>query len=484
MTNRKIVNQFATIGIGTLVSMVIGIITTPIITRMVAPDAYGRLNIFTTYSNIALFVLCLGLDQALVRYYYEVDSIEYKRGLIRKCIKYPIYITILLSAIIVIGSSVCPQLFEFSPFLMGTLCIYTLIEVVARFSYMVVRLEYKTKLYSILEIIRRLVYLAISVVLLVIINGCDVEILSIATTVSVLVPFLLSIVFNNKIWKVALDTKCTISTKELIGYAYPFIFSFGITAIFQAFGKLALNHYSTYEEVGVYSSALTLIQIFSFIQTAFNTLYAPMAIEHYTKDKEDKKFYITANQIITVIMFFVGISVILFKDIFALFLGEEYREAAKLLPFMVFYPIMYTVSETTVQGLIFMKKSKLQVVVALVSCMVSILLNVMFVPAYGSIGCAFAMGVSYIVFFTVRTVLANRYYKVNFQLAKFYILTGVVVIYATYNTFGQNVLVSLVMYVICISVLGVLYISTIKNMFTFGLDYIKSFKKVHKRCQE
>ncbi len=477
MANKKIINQFATIGLGTVISMIIGIVTTPIITRIVAPEEYGRLSIFTTYANIALFVLCLGLDQALVRYYYNEDTIDYKRGLLRKCIRYPILITTGLSVGIIAISCLYPLLFEFNPFLMAVLCVYTLLEVIARFSYLVVRLDYKTKLYSILEIIRRIVYLAMAWGLLLVTDGYDIEILAIATTVSVIVPLFVSIFFNRNMWTNSKESYCTVPFKELIKYAYPFIFSLGITALFQAIGKLSLNYYSTYEEVGVYSSALTLIQIFSIIQTAFNTLYAPMAIEHYTKDQDDKSFYIKANQIITVIMFLIGITAILCKDLFALFLGEEYRAAAKILPFMVFFPIMYTVSETTVQGLVFMKKSKLQVIVALVSCIASILLNVLLVPKYGSQGCAIAMGLSYIVFFTARTILSNRYYKVNFKLGKFYVLTAIVLAYAVYNTFWGNWLVSLALYAVSLAAIFFLYFDVIKMMVVYGLDYIKSFRK-------
>lgn len=75
-----------------------------------------------------------------------------------------------------------------------------------------------------------------------------------------------------------------------------------------------------------------------------------MAVEHYVKDKADVTFYQKGNQIITVIMFCVGFSLILFKDVFAVLLGSKYREAAYILPFLIFNPIMYTVSETTVNG--------------------------------------------------------------------------------------------------------------------------------------
>lgn len=53
--------NFIIIGGGTFISMFIGFITTPIITRAVDPNAYGEYSIFTLYSSIAVMVLYLGI---------------------------------------------------------------------------------------------------------------------------------------------------------------------------------------------------------------------------------------------------------------------------------------------------------------------------------------------------------------------------------------------------------------------------------------
>lgn len=78
--NNKFIKHFLVIGGGTFISMIIGFLTTPIITRIVNPIEYGQYSIFTMYSSMALMVLCLGLDQAMVRFFYEQETLEYRRG--------------------------------------------------------------------------------------------------------------------------------------------------------------------------------------------------------------------------------------------------------------------------------------------------------------------------------------------------------------------------------------------------------------------
>lgn len=207
-----------------------------------------------------------------------------------------------------------------------------------------------------------------------------------------------------------------VPNKTLLYYALPFVISYGVAEIFQALDKIALNHYCSYAEVGVYSSAMNIIRIFLIIQVTFNALWSPMQVEHYTNNPEDHSFYQKGNLIITAIMFMLGISIVLIKDLLAFFLGARYREAVYILPFLIFNPIMYTVSETTVGGLVFHNKSMLQVVVSVVACLANLLGNSILVPMYGCQGAAVSTGISYIVFFIMRTFLSNKYYYTDFRL--------------------------------------------------------------------
>lgn len=470
--NNKFLKHFLVIGSGTFISMIIGFLTAPIITRMVSPIEYGQYSIFTMYANMALMVLCLGLDQSLVRFFYEKETDQYRRELLFKCLKYPLVITFLLIIIICILSVFGWFEFELGSLLLSLLCVYTMIQVIYRFSLLLIRLQYKSKLYSILGILQKSVYVILVLAFIYIGVFSDVISLAIATILSTLVCMIISIVAEKQLWNIREIKKdeCKITKNELLRYAYPYIFSMGVTTLFQCIDKISLNYYCSYEEVGIYSSTMTLVHVFSIVQTTFNILWAPMAIEHYTKNKEDVSFYQQGNQIITVIMFFMGFSLILCKDIFSLLLGAEYREAAYILPFLIFNPIMYTISETTVNGLVFMKKSNMQVLVSIGACVTNIIGNILLVPQLGCRGAAISTGISYIVFFTLRTVLSNRYFYVDFRLKKFYFITAIAIIYSFYNTFVKFNIWSIVGYCVCLFLLVIMYLDTVK----FGIMYMKN----------
>lgn len=474
-TSNKFLKHFTIIGTGTVINLVIGLLTTPLITRVVNPVEYGQLSIFTMYEGIIVMVLCLGLDQALVRWFYDYDTLEYRRALLFHCVTLPVFVCCVFSVIVIALSATGIISFEFSTAIIVMLCLYSLCGIIYRFSQLLVRLSYQTKLYSSLNIIQKVSYVCIALVFLFTTQINDFNILAFATLLSYFVCMTISILAQRNMWMVSKNdsSKCFVSQKELLKYSYPYIFSMGIINFFQAIDKISLNYYCTYTEVGIYSSTMTLVHIFAIIQTTFNTLWAPMAVEHYSKDKEDRSFYQKGNKIITVVMFFIGLSLILCKDLFALLLGEKYREAAYILPFLIFNPIMYTISETTVSGLVFKKKSSMQVVVAAVSCVVNLIGNTILVPNLGCQGAAISTGLSYIIFFTMRTFLSNRYFKVDFKLGKFYLLTAVTAAYALYNTFISFNMWSIVGYVICIITMYLLY----KDTVIWGIKYLIEFSK-------
>jgi len=475
MNNKNFFKHFLTIGIGTFMNLVIGFFTTPIITRIVDPAEYGQFSIFTIYSNMAVMILCLGLDQALVRYYYQSENIKYKKKLLYSCVWLPVMIGSIVSIVFILNSIYNVVQFEFNTTITVLLCVYTLIQIIYRFSMVIIRLNYNSKLYSRLQVLLKVIYIILALALIYALEKNFLLLLCIATVVSSFICLIVSIFAQKHIWNLFDNDykKIKINYKELIKYSYPFIFSMGIAVLFQAVDKLSLNYFCGYSTVGVYSSAMSLVHIFSIIQTTFNTLWSPMAIEHYTRNPNDKKFYQEGNLIITIIMFFIGINLILFKDLFAVILGEKYREAAYVFPFLIFNPIMYTISETTVNGLVFMKKSKSQVIVTLGACIANIIGNFILIPLIGSKGAAISTGISYIIFFTLRTVLSNKYYYIDFKLKRFYIITFVVSLYALYNTFVPTNIFGIIGYLLCMAILTLLYRKEISKYLNVLLKKIK-----------
>lgn len=475
MANKKsFLNHFLVIGCGTLMNMLVGFLTTPLITRVVGTEEYGQYSIFTMYASIALMVLCMGLDQALIRFFYREDSEDYRRTLLKECWMLPLLACVILGAGLNILCYSGVIHLEFDNFVVSMLTLCVLFQVLNRLDLILLRVSYKTKLYSAIQVAYKVLFAGLALAGCLILKKNYFHILVAATTVSYAIVTVVGIVCQRRMWKFwAITEKYRINRQELYKYAFPFIISMGITTIFQAIDKISLNMYCSYSDVGIYASAMTLVHIFSIVQTTFNSLWAPAAMEHYESHPEDREFHLQGNRIITLIMFCIGFSLILVKDIFSLVLGRDFREAAYILPFLIFNPIMLTISETTVVGITFKKKSNMHIVVAAVSCVVNIIGNAILVPVLGCRGAAISTGVSYIVFFVARTQIANHYYVVKWKLTRFWVVTVVAVIYAGYNTFFRFGLPSLLGYFAAMAILLLLYKDAVADAWSLALQQIR-----------
>ena len=85
--------HFFTLFLGTGLNIILGVITTPIVTRLVNPDVYGELSLFTLYGSILMVFTIIGQDQAYNRYYYSAEGMEYKRYLLGLTAKVPLIIS-------------------------------------------------------------------------------------------------------------------------------------------------------------------------------------------------------------------------------------------------------------------------------------------------------------------------------------------------------------------------------------------------------
>ena len=100
MNKPSIFKHFISIGTGTVINMLVGFLTTPVLTRLVGTAEYGQYSIFTMYASIALMILCMGFDQALIRYFYCFDTLDYRRSIVKECCVLPFVCTLLAGILI------------------------------------------------------------------------------------------------------------------------------------------------------------------------------------------------------------------------------------------------------------------------------------------------------------------------------------------------------------------------------------------------
>lgn len=444
--------------IGDGIVLLLGVISSPIITRIINPSEMGKYSMFNTTTNLIYFIFLMGLDQAYVRYYYE-EKEEHRANLLKKCIKPPLLINIFISIILIILYKPISNFIlgkeDFNVVLLLIIQIY--FSMIYRFMFLQIRMRQKARMYSILNIVSKCSYLIFIPMLFYFFNN-NYMTLIISTIISTFITLSLGIFFERDIWfKLRKQNFTSINTKQLIKFGLPFIFSMAITLLFQSIDRISIKIFSGYEELGLYTGAMSIVSLLITLQGTFTNFWVPVAHEKYFKDENDKEFFTYVNKIVSMVMFFIATVLIASKDLIVLLLGEEYRNCVFIFPFLVFMPIMSGISETTVIGINFKKKTKHHIWISAIAAIVNIVGNIYLVPYYGAKGAAISTSIAYLVFFISRTLMSYRYYKVNYNIRKFLICTIMMYVLSTYSSFNRFNLTILILSIISIFIIFVLY---------------------------
>lgn len=340
--------------IGTGVNALIGLLTVPLITHIVSPINYGIFSLIQTYISVLVSISLLGLEQAYVRFYYSDASLDYRIAFTKKIIKIPIVISFFVAMIFGVISVNLVEITKISQCLIA-LCV--LVTVAETFTRLNIRMEQDTYTYSVILVIHRILFGVIALICLHISTERAVEILLLATVVSLFVILVIAIVRKRYIWLNTRDVNCMcISTSVLLKYSAPFIFSSLANWIFNATSKFSLQHYTSYSEIGYFAAASNIVALITIFQTTFSTIWVPMAIEHYEKKPQEKNFFVKSNDLVCLAMVTLGMCLVVLKDVFGWILGGNYAMATYIFPCLILHPVLFTISETTVYGINFFKK--------------------------------------------------------------------------------------------------------------------------------
>ncbi|CEP78303.1 lipopolysaccharide biosynthesis protein [Defluviitoga tunisiensis] len=473
---REFIKSFFEFSIGQWIAALISFITTPITTWLIIPEEFGKASMFTLAFNLLLNVALLGADQSFVRMFYEKEE-DKRRDLLWNALIPSLTLGFVVFILIgIFWKQLSFVLFgDYSHFLpIFLLGITIIIGTIERFATLVVRMKQRGIAFSTLRVVNGLSNAVFTILYALLVSRTFYAVI-VGLFFSHVASLLLAIFLEKDMWvgKFKINTGLV---KEIIKYGLPFVPTFLITWLFQSFDKLALRNYSDFTEIGLYSAAFKVVAIMNLIQTGFTTFWTPVSYESYENDPESTGLFEKVSLFISASMFVLGMLIIVFKDVIFLLLAKSYRSAAQISPFLILMPIMYTTSEVSVVGINFKKKTFWHMLIAAISAGCNIVGNVLLVPLYGAKAAAFTTGVSYIVFFCMRTFISKKLYPVNYHLGKFFSATAVFVIVAFINTFVGNVVWQISSALIGLILILLVYNNEVRYVFDLVVDALKRVK--------
>lgn len=212
-------------------------------------------------------------------------------------------------------------------------------------------------------------------------------------------------------------------TKRLIGkmlrYSWP-ILVLGIAGILNQTADKVLFPYiykgnDSHTQLGIYGAASKIAMIMAMITQAFRYAYEPFVFGK-AKDKDSRDTYAAAMKYFLIFTLLAFLVVMGYIDVLRHIIGRDYWDGLRVVPIVMAAEILmgvyfnlsfwYKLIDRTIWGAWFSG----------IGCVVLIAVNVIFVPQYGYMACAWAGFAGYGTAMILSYFVGQKYYPINYPL--------------------------------------------------------------------
>ena len=474
------IKKYIGFSIGTWGYAVVSFFTTPIISWLIVPEEFGKASIYSVTLSLMFVIVNLGSTSGVVRYYYQHRDVQSKRNLLYSSLFVP-FLLASIASFVLIMLRYKVSLFIFGDTNQSTgvflLAITLILNVFSSYSLLILRLEQHSFLYSLAQISANIVNIAV-----IILYALFIQRNFYAIIYGLLLNKIVSITFTlfkfkfRQFWIGSFSiSKDTI--RKVLSYGIPLVPAGLIYLLFSSMDRLMIRAYSSFEDIGVYAAAYKIANVINIIQGGFSAFWTPLAFERYEKNPKDTSFFSRMFNVVSSGIFLLFATALIGKDVIIYLFSKSYYEAVKIAPFLFFVYIMGIASAVTSVGIGFSNKTFYHTIAVAISAVVNFIGNWYLIRFFGAKGAAISTGISYIIFFLLRTYFAEKLYPVKYRFKPFFILLLTSLSAAFISTFFGGIITDLVFFLMILTLDYAFYRSEMKEVLISTIRVVKTIVK-------
>lgn len=187
-------------------------------------------------------------------------------------------------------------------------------------------------------------------------------------------------------------------------------------------------------QLGIYGSCVKIAMIMAMITQAFRYAYEPIVFAK-SKDSDKNEYYAKAMKYFLIFTLLAFLCVVGWMPMLQYIIGADYREGLRVVPIVMVAEIMmgiyfnlsfwYKLIDKTIYGAWF----------SLAGCIVLFAVNLLFIPRYGYMACAWGGVTGYGTAMTLSYIVGQRKNPINYPLREMFlyvVLTAVLFVGATF----------------------------------------------------
>ena len=410
---KRLGRHSAIYGLGGLVSRILATLLLPLYTHYLPPGSYGRVEIVTAATAVLAIVLQLGISSAFFRFYFDAKEDARKLTVIRTSF----WFTMAMSTVgLVLGLVFADPVGH----LLGlghdpTLVRAAAVGLWAQTNYQqltaLFRVEERSTQYAMASVANVLITVAAMVLFVAVFHWGAVG-LVVGNFTGTLTVYLVLLAYRYE--QLGLEFDRTLF-RNMQTFGMPLVPSALALWTINFVDRQFLVHYKSAAEVGVYSAAVKIAAVITFVMVAFRTAWPAFAYS-IEDDREAKRTYSFVLTYLLALTSWAALALgALAPWLVQLLTDPRYQRAEKGVALLAFAGAVYAGYVVLAIGSGRARRTQLNWVVTGTGAAVNVGLNILLVPRYGMVGAAISTAVAFVVLFVGMTLYAQHVYPVQYQ---------------------------------------------------------------------
>lgn len=453
---KKLAGQTAVYGLSSIVGRLLNYLLVPLYTRLFAPEIYGIVTELYAYVTFLLILLTYGLETGFFRFAQDKANIDkvYTSILSSITISSTIFIGLLLLFLKPIAN-----VMQYGPHPEYILWLGLIVALDAFISipFAKLRLQDKAWKFAIIRLINIGINIGLNLFFLLLcpklsISNPESIFLEIySPEIGVGYVFIANLVANVLTLLMLLPEIFNVRfrfdyqlLKQILKYSAPLLIAGFAGMINETLDRVLLKHLvpdglNAMAQLGIYGANYKL----AILMTLFIQMFRYAAEPFFFNNKNEsnaRELYAKATKYFIIAGLIIFLGVMMYIDLIKYFIDADYHEGLKVVPVLLLanlflgiffnFSIWYKLNDMTKYG----------AWLAIIGAIITIVLNVILIPAYGYVGSAWATLICYFIMTLLSFYWGQKFYKVPYQIwnALFYFALALVIYFVSIEMRPDN----------------------------------------------
>jgi O-antigen/teichoic acid export membrane protein len=432
-------------GLGNVAVKVVGLILIPWTTnpKFFSIDEFGVLGILEISALVLTALMASALPQSLTRWFWDKEHKDNQKGIFFMAIMTQVAVSVIFCLVLIPLSGTLSALIFPEPDWSRVIKLVILasgIQTINSIINTLMRLQSKSLLYTITNLFKLTSVLFLTLYF-IISKKMGLEGIYLAQVIgnALVVVFLLGYTIKNS--RVFFDKRIFLSMNA---YGFPLLLANISAVLLNVIDRYSLNSLDLLKSVALYTLAFKITSVLKLvIADSIKLAITPMMFKKIDSP-DNERFYSKVLLYSSYVLMFaiVGVSMFSFELIKVMAKSREFWDAVVIIPVLSLSVFFVNMKDVTIYGLHIAKKTRIIGIIVFLSTILSIVLNILFIPLWGITGAAVATLLSQVIYWFACYYYSQKVFFIPYEIRKLTVLllTGAVLSFSSLFINGMDLL--------------------------------------------